>query len=422
MKARIALALTETNQAYANAGITTRMRLVHLEEAPYAETGNIVTDRNRLTAHGDGFLDQVHGRRNEFGADIVALLVEDGGGYCGVAQAIMASADTAFHVTARSCATGYYSFGHETGHLQGMRHDRYVDPETVPFAYGHGYVHRGSTTPERWRTIMAYNDWCSSLGYNCTRLQYFSNHLNTYNGAAMGSFSTARNYRVANNTDLTVANFRNQVIGEDFFSNFNSSMSGWSQVNGSWVLYGSAYLRSTGLANLGASIRHASKYGDLTYTVRMRRHGSCTSCSNRIIIRGNPASLVSTNWWKPSYVFQYTNDGNFSIYYMTSAGTFTTLKPWTASGAIAMNNWNTLKVVAVGRQLKFYINNILVYTAFNSGLRVGSVGFGFYRDAAPGTLYVDYANLSNTPTADINPNADVDQGVELQGGTIDQAP
>jgi hypothetical protein len=121
-------------------------------------------------------------------------------------------------------------------------------------------------------------------------------------------------------------------------------------------------------------------------------------------------------------VFQYTNDGNFSIYYMTSAGTFTTLKPWTASGAIAMNNWNTLKVVAVGRQLKFYINNILVYTAFNSGLRVGSVGFGFYRDAAPGTLYVDYANLSNTPTADINPNADVDQGVELQGGTIDQAP
>jgi hypothetical protein len=238
----------------------------------------------------------------------------------------------------------------------------------------------------------------------------------------MGVFATARNYQVANNTDLTVANFRTQVIGNPFASSFNSSASGWSSVNGTWSLYGSAYLRSGGVASNGASVRHTGKYGDLTYTVRMRRYGTCTSCANRIIIRGNPASLVSTNWWKPSYVFQYTNDGQYSIYYVNSAGTNTALRGWTASGAVAMNNWNTLKVVAVGSSLKFYINNILVYTAFNSGLRVGSVGFGFYRDTASGTLYVDYANLSNTPTADINPNADVDQGVELQGGTIDQAP
>jgi hypothetical protein len=422
MKARIALALTETNQAYANAGITTRMRLVHLEEAPYAETGNITTDRNRLSTNGDGYLDQVHTRRNQFGADIVALLVQNGGGYCGIAQAIMASQSTAFHVTARGCATGYYSFGHETGHLQGMRHDTYVDSGTTPYTYGHGYVHTGGTAAQRWRTVMAYDDRCTSLGYNCTRLQYFSNHLNTYNGAAMGVFATARNYQVANNTDLTVANFRTQVIGNPFASSFNSSSSGWSAVTGSWSLSSSAYLRSTGLANTGATVRHTGKYGDLTYTVRMRRYGTCATCSNRIIIRGNPGSLGSYNVWEPSYLFQYSNSGMYNIVYVNAAGTVTSLKPWTASGAVAMNNWNTLKVVAVGTQLKFYINNVLVYTAFNSGLRVGSVGFGFHRDAAAGTLYVDYANLSNTPTADINPNAEVDQGIELEGGTINQAP
>jgi hypothetical protein len=154
----------------------------------------------------------------------------------------------------------------------------------------------------------------------------------------------------------------------------------------------------------------------------MRRYGTCATCSNRIIIRGNPGSLGSYNVWEPSYLFQYSNSGMYNIVYVNAAGTVTSLKPWTASGAVAMNNWNTLKVVAVGTQLKFYINNVLVYTAFNSGLRVGSVGFGFHRDAAAGTLYVDYANLSNTPTADINPNAEVDQGIELEGGTINQAP
>jgi hypothetical protein len=154
----------------------------------------------------------------------------------------------------------------------------------------------------------------------------------------------------------------------------------------------------------------------------MKRTGTCVSCSNRIIIRGNPSSMVSTNWWKPSYNFQYTNDGSFSVYYMNSSGVSTALKGWTASTAIVKNGWNTLKVVAVGSSLKFYINNILVWTGTDSGLRTGTVGFGFYRDGNAGTLYVDSAKLSTTATADVNPAADVLAGVELSGGTIDVSP
>ena len=422
MKARIALAVTETNQSYVNAGVVPRLRLVHVEEYSYAETGNLQTDLNRFRGSGDGYFDTIHSLRNTYGADLVGLIVENGGSYCGLASGILASATTAFQVTDRGCATGYYSFGHEFGHLQGARHDTYVDPSTTPYAYGHGYVHRGSTDAQRWRTIMAYNDYCSVIGYNCTRLKWWSNPSKFYNGAAMGNPATAKNYQVLNNTAWTAANFRTQVIGNDFNNSFNASASGWSAVYGPWALASSAYYRSTGVPNMGASAKHSGTYGDLTYEVRMKRAGGVGGLANRIIIRGNPASLNATKWWKPSYVFQYSNSGSFSVYEATSSGSLVALKNWTASGAIVKNGWNTLKVVAVGSSLKFYINGTLVWTGSDSSLKSGKVGFGFYRDSTASTLYVDWAKLSTTPTADVNPNADVAPGVELKGGTINASP
>jgi hypothetical protein len=421
MKARIKLALDETNKSYANAGVTPRLRLVHVRELSYTESGNISTDLNRLAGTSDGYMDDVHSLRNTYGADMVGLIVENGGGYCGIAKAIMASASNAFQVTARDCATGYYSFGHEFGHLQGARHDVYVDPSTTPYAYGHGYVKTGSTTANRWRTVMAYNTKCAALGYNCTRLQYWSNPNKTYNSAAMGD-SQAKNYQVLNTTAYTVANFRTQKIANDFNSSFNANASGWSAVKGAWSLYNSAYYRSVGLANTGASAKRNGTYGDLTYEVRMKRTGTCITCANRVIIRGKPGSLFSTNWWKPSYVFQYTNDGNFSVFEATSAGSTVALKGWTSSSAIVKNGWNKLKVVAVGTSLKFYINGTLVWSGSDSSLKTGQVGFGFFRDANSGALLVDWAKLSTTPTSDFNPFEEVAPGVEIPGGSENQSP
>ena len=80
LKARIALAMTETNQSYANAGITPRLRLVHIQQVTYAETGNISLDVARLAGTADGFMDNVHALRNTYGADMVSLIVENAGG------------------------------------------------------------------------------------------------------------------------------------------------------------------------------------------------------------------------------------------------------------------------------------------------------------------------------------------------------
>jgi hypothetical protein len=403
MKARIALAVAETNTSYANAGVTTRLRLVHVEEYSYTETGNLSTDLSRLAGTSDAYFTTVHSLRNTYAADMVGLIVENGGAYCGLANAIMATAANAFQVTDRDCATGYYSFGHEFGHLQGARHDTYVDPTNTPYSYGHAYIHTGSTTAQRWRTIMGYNDKCASLGYNCTRLQYWSNPAKTYLSSPMGVTNT-KNYLVLNNTDTTVANFRTAIISSDFNSSFNGSSSGWAPASGSWALSSGLYYRTPGVANQLSSAKHTGKYGDLTYESRMKRTG-CTICSNGLIIRGNPAGFTPSKFWNSSYWFGYTNNGSFGIFEYSSTGVETTLKTWTSHAAIVQgNNWNTLKVVAVGSTMKFYINNVLVYTIVDSTFKTGQVGVAMYRDGTStgNALLVDWAKLSTTPTADFN--------------------
>jgi hypothetical protein len=100
--------------------------------------------------------------------------------------------------------TGNYTFAHEMGHNMGANHDTYVELSNLPYPYAHGYVY----TPDRWRTIMAYNDQCVALGFNCNRLNYWSNPNINYGGVPMGDAATADNHRALNNTAPTVTQFR----------------------------------------------------------------------------------------------------------------------------------------------------------------------------------------------------------------------
>jgi hypothetical protein len=225
MQLLIDLAIAETNQSYQNSLITQRLNLVHREEVSYTESGDIDTDLGRLTNSSDGYMDNVHTLRDTHLADVVSLTVENGGGYCGIAWMMGTVSpsfeSSAFSVIMRTCATGYYSFGHELGHNMGARHDWYVD-DTVgsPYTYNHGYVN----APDLWRTIMAYNSECEDQGASCTRLQYWSNPDVTYGGDPLGvpeGTSTActegnlsnppcdaDNRKTLDNTAYTVANFR----------------------------------------------------------------------------------------------------------------------------------------------------------------------------------------------------------------------
>jgi hypothetical protein len=199
----IALAIAETNQGYASSGVDITMQLANASQTSYTETGNFDNDLARYRNTSDGFMDEIHATRNSSAAD-VAVLVVTNTAYCGLASGIGSTAATAFVEVYWDCATGYYSFAHEIGHLQSARHDPKNDPTKTPYAYGHGYQYVGKgRNATKWRTIMGYD--CSG---GCPRLNNWSNPGVTYGGIPMGTATTSDNHRVLNNTAATVAGFR----------------------------------------------------------------------------------------------------------------------------------------------------------------------------------------------------------------------
>jgi hypothetical protein len=128
------------------------------------------TDLTRLRSTNDGFMDTVHQLRNQYKADLVALIVDNGGPYCGIAY-VMANgprasfASYAFSVTDRDCVSNN-TLTHELGHNMGDAHDRASGSSGV-FPYSYGY----RDPVGRFRTIMAYA--CPNV--SCPRVKYFSN-------------------------------------------------------------------------------------------------------------------------------------------------------------------------------------------------------------------------------------------------------
>lgn len=207
----IAATIVGANNAYRNSNINQRLNLVRTYQTTINSSGSFDTDLDRLTATDDGFMDEIHGMRDNVSADVVSLWVETSNS-CGIAH-ISSTASTAFSVVAQSCANGNLSFVHELGHNMGARHDWFVDKTVDNPTYNHGHVN----TTGRWRTVMAYNDQCSAQNINCTRVAFISNPLVNNTGSPTGiSGGTctgqpgcdADNARVHNDRAVAVANFR----------------------------------------------------------------------------------------------------------------------------------------------------------------------------------------------------------------------
>ena len=181
MEALITLGVDSANQAYSNSQIAMQLRLVHTAEVAYSEAGNMNTDLTRLQNTTDGIMDQVHQLRDQHKADLVALIVDNGGNSCGIAY-VMANgprasfASYAFSVTARDCIANN-TLAHELGHNMGDAHDRATGGTGV-YPYSYGYRDEVG----KFRTIMAYA--CPTV--SCPRVKYFSNPRLLYNGRPLG--------------------------------------------------------------------------------------------------------------------------------------------------------------------------------------------------------------------------------------------
>ncbi len=203
VKARIALGVAEANTAFVNSGLAQRLRLVGAELIGYRESGDLSTDLQRLTAKADGFIDQVHERRRAVGADLVTLVAGSvAGRACGVAWVMrpvsLTFAPYAFSVTAYTCISPNYTFGHELAHNMGAAHAP-EDPNTLPaIPYAYGY----KDPDQAFRTVMAYD--CPA---GCPRVLHFSNPTVTYDGKPTGTAALHNNALALSQAAATVANF-----------------------------------------------------------------------------------------------------------------------------------------------------------------------------------------------------------------------
>jgi hypothetical protein len=214
IQALIANSIAATNDGYANSAIHPRLRLVHAAEVDYTSS-NFETDLARLRGTTDGYMDEIHAWRDEYRADMVALLRAGSSEYCGIAYLMPFNSPTAesyaFSVTRYNCSVGTMTFPHELGHNQGCCHARGDGGGCTGgglYSYSVGHRFNDNFGVLR-RTIMAYSPG--------SRIQHFSNPDILFNGVPtgvpVGQPDDADNALTINQAAWAVANFRAPGVG-----------------------------------------------------------------------------------------------------------------------------------------------------------------------------------------------------------------
>jgi len=192
------LAIEEANHSFRTSNLAhIKLRLVHAYQTNYVEEGEHFQHLWRFADRGDGYMDEIHGLRDKYRADVAVLIVDDPTG-CGLSTRVYADAEEAFSVVHHECAAASYSLAHEIGHLIGARHELALDKNMTPFPYGHGFVN-GS----KWRDIMSHKVSCAG----CPRLPVWSSPKLVVRGEAAGT-PDLDNARVISEQGGRVAAFR----------------------------------------------------------------------------------------------------------------------------------------------------------------------------------------------------------------------
>jgi len=188
------LAVAETNQGYANSNIDVSVYKLCTEQATIGETYNAGDMYNNFY-YMKGSTSALRGN-----ADAANLMITEFEA-CGIGALDATRSGNTVTVTMKSCAVGYYSFGHEIGHNFGCQHD----PDTstnYDYPYGHGHL-----IEKGYRTVLAYN----SPGYS-TRVNYYSNPAINYpgTGTSTGVTGLSNNARV-----ITENRYAMDALGSD---------------------------------------------------------------------------------------------------------------------------------------------------------------------------------------------------------------
>ena len=203
IQGQIQAAVDQANTAFINSNMIARYYLGHTEEVAYNDTGDINADLNWVTGNAG-----VASLRNTYSADMVSLVVENGGAYCGIGWVQRnpgsSFAGYAFQVTDRGCLTNS-TLAHEHGHNMGMEHNPEnssvgTNPSAASYPWSFGHWISG-----QFATIMTYNSICPSY---CPRILNFSNPDVLYNGFPTGILNQRDNAQTGDSTAPIIAAFR----------------------------------------------------------------------------------------------------------------------------------------------------------------------------------------------------------------------
>ena len=209
-------AVADANLCYRNSRVNLQLRLVHFSEVNYNQTGNLETDLARLENPNDGYMDNVHDLRDQYGADLVAMLATESSSG-GLANTMMYPsldfASQGFSVSVwDQIGAPSYTLAHELGHNMGCLHNRENSS-----GVDDGYDFRSFSYGKRWlsgnpgyATVMSYDTEPTSTFPNT--IPFFSNPDVFYLGTATGNVGSEDNAQVLKFTSPYVANFRSAVV------------------------------------------------------------------------------------------------------------------------------------------------------------------------------------------------------------------
>jgi len=207
----ISQAITNGIITHSNSNTFVNWNLVHAAEINYVESGDSLIDLERLTITNDGYMDEVHTWRNQYGADLVQLFeqIEDVGGLGWLLDIPTGDPGYGFSLVRVQQASSGYTSIHEFGHNMGCHHhkEQLYQPGPGLFDYSAGWRWVDSDD-DYYCTVMTYQSGeYFPDGHYAFQVPYFSNPDVYYEGYSTGDVADGDNARTIREIRDVIASY-----------------------------------------------------------------------------------------------------------------------------------------------------------------------------------------------------------------------